>query len=109
MLYASVVRWLTGIGVLLATASLVPAQFVEAPLEREWARAMIDKDQLNINYKSVARGQDVFFKIRVKNIYKEEMHITQLAVSCGCISWDENKGGFLSGFRRGGQPQQQQI
>jgi hypothetical protein len=54
---------------------------------------MIDKDALKIDYKSVAKGQDVFFKIRVSNVYKEEMRITSITTSCGCISWDENRGG----------------
>ena len=52
---------------------------------------MIDKDMLNINYKSVAKGQDVAFRIRVTNLYKEDMQITGLTTSCGCISWDENQ------------------
>ncbi len=95
MLNASVVRWLTVIGVFLTTVSVLPAQFVEPSRDEEWARAMIDKDLLNINYKSVAKGQDVYFKIRVSNIYKEDMQITSLTTSCGCISWDENRGGAL--------------
>lgn len=65
--------------------------FAQQPADADWARAMIDKDQLHINYKSVARGQDVTFRIRVTNIYKEEMQITSLTTSCGCISWEENK------------------
>jgi hypothetical protein len=95
MLKAFVVRWLTVIGVVLTTASVLPAQFLEVapPREEEWARDMIDKDQLLINFKSVAMGQDVYFKIRVKNKYKEEMQITSLATSCGCISWEENRAG----------------
>ena len=96
MLNAFVVRWMTALGLLLTMTSVLPAQFLEvAPKEEEWAREMIDKDQLSINYKSVAKGQDVSFKIRVRNKYKEDMQITSLATSCGCISWDENRGGTL--------------
>lgn len=91
---AFVVRWFTMVGIFLTMVSVLPAQFVEP--DTDWARAMIDKDMLNINYKSVARGQDVSFPIRVSNIYKEDMQITNLTTSCGCIAWDENKGGGLA-------------
>lgn len=101
MVNAFVVRWTAVLVVFLTTVSVLPAQFVESQVKDEdWARAMIDKDQLHINYKSVAKGQDVYFKIRVKNIYKEEMQITGLSTSCGCISWDENRGTVVE--NRGG-------
>lgn len=90
---AMVVRWLTPIGFLLVINSIASAQ---TPVEQDWARAMVDKDQLHINYKSVAKGQDVFFKILLKNIYKEDMQITGLSTSCGCISWDESPGNVLA-------------
>ena len=84
---AFIIRCLTSIGILLTSGSVLPAQ------DAEWARAMFDKEILNINYKSVAKGQDVYFRLRVSNIYKEEMHVTGLSTSCGCLSWDENKPG----------------
>ena len=84
---AFIIRCLTSIGILLTSGSVLPAQ------DAEWARAMFDKEMLNINYKSVAKGQDVYFRLRVSNIYKEEMHVTGLSTSCGCLSWDENKPG----------------
>jgi hypothetical protein len=93
MLNAFVVRCLTLIGILLTSASMVSAQVSQLPQDADWARAMIDKDMLNINYKMVAKGQDVYFRVRVTNIYKEDMQITGLSTSCGCISWDENKPG----------------
>ena len=96
MLNASVVRCLTSIGILLIAVSALPAQGFPA-VEEEWARAMVDKEMLNINYKSVARGQDVSFKIRLTNLYKEEIQVTNLSTSCGCISWDESRGGVLAG------------
>lgn len=89
---AMVVRCLAPIGFLLIVNSIASAQ---VPVDQDWARAMVDKDQLNINYKSVAKGQDVFFKIHLHNIYKEDMQITSLATSCGCISWDESPHNVL--------------
>jgi len=91
---AMVVGCLAPIGFVLIFASITRAQG-SIGTERDWARAMVDKDQLNINFKSVGKGQDVSFKIRVKNIYKEEMHIVGLKTSCGCISWEESPGNIL--------------
>ena len=95
MFNAFAVQSLTALIIVVSGASLLPAQFLEAPQEEQWARDMIDRSQWAINYKSVARGQDVVFRIHVSNLYKEEMQITALATSCGCISWDENRGGAL--------------
>lgn len=96
MLNALVVRCLASIGMLLIAVSALPAQGLPTG-DEDWARAMVDKEMWNINYKSVARGQDVAFRIRVTNLYKEEMQITSLTTSCGCISWDESRGGALAG------------
>lgn len=92
---AIAVRRLVYVGMIIISTSAV---FAQGPFvtESDWASAMIDKDQWYINYKSVAKGQDVSFKIRVRNIYKEEMHVTGLTTSCGCISWDENRNGVLN-------------
>ena len=80
-----VVQSLAIIGIILSATPGLRAE------DSEWARAMFEKDMLRINYKSVAKGQDVYFKLRVTNIYQEDMQITALATSCGCLSWDENK------------------
>ena len=42
-----------------------------------------------MKFGSVAKNADVTFKFTVKNIYKEDIHITSLSTSCGCISWQE--------------------
>ena len=88
MFKAFSVRCSAVIAVLMFGSSTLPAQ---QPADADWARAMVDKDQWHINYKSVARGQDVAFRIKVSNVYKEEMRITSLTTSCGCISWEDNK------------------
>ena len=61
MLKAFAVRCLVATGILISCAMVSLAE----DWERDWARAMIDKDMLNINYKSVAKGQDVNFKLPV--------------------------------------------
>lgn len=89
------------VGVVVCTASTVSAQFLEPPKVEAWAVAMVSSDQLTgkdplrINYKSVARGQDVTFKFRLTNLYTQAIQVTNLATSCGCISWEENRGGSM--------------
>ena len=46
-------------------------------------------DRREIKFGSVARLADTTFKVIVKNPYQEEIRITQLSTSCGCISWTE--------------------
>lgn len=98
---AFVVRVSTVVGVLLYLTSTLSAQFSDPPKVEPWAVAMVNSDQLTgrdplrINYKSVARGQDVTFKFKLTNLYNEEIHVTNLSTSCGCISWEENRGGNM--------------
>ncbi len=49
---------------------------------QEWARKMFDT--LDHDFETVARGSDTEFKFRVKNIYKEDVHIESVRSSCGC-------------------------
>lgn len=91
-----VVGWFSIIALYLTFGSIASAQFLEAPQEEQWARDMVGEANMKINYKSVARGQDVSFRIKLTNLYKEEIHVVKLETSCGCISWDENKGGALA-------------
>jgi hypothetical protein len=53
----------------------------------DWGKKMFDKQE--IRFGSVAKNADVVFKFNVKNIYKEDIHVTSLSTSCGCISWQE--------------------
>jgi hypothetical protein len=53
----------------------------------DWGKKMFDKRE--VKFGSVARNADVVFKFNVKNIYKEDIRITNLSTSCGCISWQE--------------------
>lgn len=56
---------------------------------QEWANKMFDK--LEIKFGSVARLSDTTFKITVKNPYVEQIQITSLSTSCGCISWTDKQ------------------
>jgi len=67
---AKIVRCLTPIIIILLNAAVVRAQAIKGSEDPEWARnLLVDKDQLHINFKSVAKGQEVSFKIRLKNIF----------------------------------------
>lgn len=61
-----------------------------APLsaqELDWGKRMFDRH--DVKFGSVAKNADVVFKFNVKNIYKEDIRISSLSTSCGCISWQE--------------------
>lgn len=45
----------------------------------------------DIKFGSVAKGADSFVPVKVKNVYKEDIQITNLTTGCGCVSWDEMK------------------
>jgi hypothetical protein len=70
----------------------VASLFVLAMLSRpiaaeEWGDKMFDR--LQIKFGTVARLADTTFTVTVKNPYAEEIRITSLTTSCGCISWTE--------------------
>ncbi len=75
--------------VLSVTRILVPLFVVAwsaAPVAaQEWGTKMFDRTE--IKFGSVARLADTTFKVKVKNPYVEEIQITNLSTSCGCISW----------------------
>jgi hypothetical protein len=54
---------------------------------QEWGEKMFDKHE--IKFGSVARLADTTFRLTVKNPYLEEIRITSLTTSCGCISWSD--------------------
>jgi hypothetical protein len=64
--------------------------FSVAPLsaqDLDWGRKMFDRH--DVKFGSVAKNADVVFKFNVKNIYKEDIRITGVSTSCGCISWQD--------------------
>jgi len=51
---------------------------------QEWAEKMFST--LDHDFQTVARGADTVYKFEIKNIYKQDMHITGVRSSCGCTS-----------------------
>ncbi|MFO1043592.1 MAG: DUF1573 domain-containing protein [Planctomycetaceae bacterium] len=54
---------------------------------QEWGAKMLDRTE--IRFGSVARLSDTTFKIKVTNPFLEEIQISNLSTSCGCISWQD--------------------
>lgn len=65
---------------------LVLVAWTTAPVvAQEWGNKMFDRTE--VKFGNVARYADTTFKFKVKNPFVEEIQITNLSTSCGCISW----------------------
>ena len=64
---------------------VVVACTAASAVAQDWGAKMFDRTE--IKFGSVARLSDTTFKVKVKNLYVEEIQITSLSTSCGCISW----------------------
>lgn len=63
--------------------------FTAVPLSAQdnWAKKMFDRHE--VKFGSVAKNADVVFKFKVTNIFKEDIQVSSLSTSCGCISWQD--------------------
>ena len=80
MFFPALVRPCSALLFVLAVAPLSAQDY-------DWGRKMFDRH--DVKFGSVAKNADVVFKFNIKNIYKEDILITSLSTSCGCISWQE--------------------
>ncbi len=51
---------------------------------QEWAEKMFNT--MDHDFGTVARGADTVYKFEITNLYKQDMHITDVRSSCGCTS-----------------------
>lgn len=51
---------------------------------QEWAEKMFK--QLDHDFGTVARGADTVYRFEVTNLYKQDIHLTNVRSSCGCTS-----------------------
>lgn len=65
------------------------ASFASPANAQQWAEKMFDG--LNCDFGGVARASKVEHRFIVKNIYKEDVHISGVRSSCGCTSVAVNK------------------
>lgn len=49
---------------------------------QDWAMKMFDKDK--IDFGVIARGSDAEYRLKIKNIYKDPVHIANVRTTCGC-------------------------
>ena len=54
-----------------------------------WAEKMLDRK--DFKFGSVAKGADAALRLTVKNIYKQDIQITNLGTGCSCVKWDEKR------------------
>ena len=73
--------------VLIAASLLAVCSLPVFAQDPAWGAKMFDVTE--IKFGSVAKGADVAVQVRVKNIYKEDIQITNATTGCGCVSWDE--------------------
>ena len=59
----------------------------------DWGAKMVNMTA--VKFGSVAKGAETAIQIVVKNIYKEDIHITNLTTGCGCVSWEDVAKGPL--------------
>ena len=69
--------------VVLAAATSVAGPLAPAGAQ-EWAQKMFDHQ--DYDFGSVARGAEAQHRFPVKNIYKEDVHISSVYSSCGCTA-----------------------
>ena len=81
MVVAPAIRQLSAFFLVALIATSASAQ---DPL---WAEKMLDRK--DFKFGSVAKGGDATLQLNVKNIYKEDIQITNLGTGCSCVSWDE--------------------
>lgn len=82
MVVSPTIRPMGVVCLLMLLASSASAQ--QDPL---WAEKMLDRT--DFKFGSVAKGANSPLQLRVKNIYKEDIHISNATTGCGCVSWDE--------------------
>lgn len=58
-----------------------------------WGQKMFEVT--DINFGSVAKGADAAVQVKVRNVYKEDIQVTNLSTGCGCVSWDDLKSTSL--------------
>ena len=73
--------------VIAAAISLLPGASVHGRQDPQWGAKMFEVTE--IKFGSVAKGADSAIQLKVKNIYQEDIQITNLTTGCGCVSWAE--------------------
>jgi len=77
-------QFLSGTAAIVALApGLVIAQ------ESDWAVKMFEKTTHDFGV--VARGSDTVYRLKLKNIYQQDVHISEVSTTCGCSAGKPGK------------------
>lgn len=63
--------------------------------ELNWAEKMFEK--LSIDFGVVARGAECKYQLKIRNLYQETIHFTNVSTSCGCSAAKPSANQILSG------------
>lgn len=80
---------LAALVLLLAVVSPADAQTTD------WARSMFE--ETSHDFGVVARGSDVRYRLKVTNVYKQPVHISNVRTTCGCTAASPTKTTLESG------------
>ena len=56
---------------------------------QDWAKKMFADDK--IDFGVVARGSEAVYRLKLKNVYKETVHISNVRTTCGCSAAEPSK------------------
>ncbi|QDT63809.1 DUF1573 domain-containing protein [Calycomorphotria hydatis] len=69
--------------------TLLPALASAQQIDRDWAEKMFSIEKLDFGY--VAKGADTKARIEIKNIYNEDVHISNVRTTCGCTAAEPDR------------------
>lgn len=73
-------QFLSGTAATVASVALAPG--LVAAQDSDWAVKMFEKKTHDFGV--VARGSETTYRLKLKNIYKEDVHISEVSTTCGC-------------------------
>lgn len=73
-------QFLSGTAATVASVALAPGLVVAQ--ESDWAVKMFEKTTHDFGV--VARGSDTTYRLKLKNIYEQDVHISEVSTTCGC-------------------------
>ncbi len=68
----------------LAAATALNSSSAEAQDNSEWALKMFDKRSHDFGV--VAKGAEANYRLKVKNLYEDDVHIAEVTTTCGCTA-----------------------
>jgi len=86
----TVIKRFLALALLLSLTPILPAQAQEL----DWAQKMFEKQRHDFG--DVARGSDLRYRLKIKNLYKQTVHISGVRTTCGCTAAEPSKNTLAS-------------